>query len=84
MSMHIDYLDQVNEIQHDERKVKAIFNSFFHDYIVPEQETALREIEIRHQDFTYTASVILDLLCDLMKKTDDLENKLSKETDLSA
>ena len=76
--MSIDYLDQVNEIQHSERKVKAIFNSFVHDYIEPEKEQALVEIEIRHQDFSYTASVILDLLCELEKKTNALESDIIK------
>ena len=79
--MSIDYLDQVNELQHDERKAKAIINSFFHDYIEPEKETALRQISNNHQDFTYTASVILDLICSVISKTDELEKMIIKETD---
>ena len=79
--MSIDYLDQVNELQHDERKAKAIINSFFHDYIEPEKETAIRQIENNHQDFTYTASVILDLFFSVMKKTDELENMIRYEAE---
>lgn len=79
--MSIDYLDQVNELQHDERKAKAIIDSFFHDYITPEKETALRAIDLNHQNFTYTASVILDLICSVISKTDELERMIQRETD---
>ena len=79
--MSIDYLDQVNELQHDERKAKAIIDSFFHEYIVPEKETALRSIDLNHQNFTYTASVILDLICSVISKTDELEKMIQRETD---
>lgn len=81
--MSIDYLDQVNELQHDERKAKAILDSFFHSYIEPEKETALRAIEHDHQNYTYTASVILDLICSVISKTDELEKMISRETELS-
>lgn len=76
--MIIDYLDKVNDLQHDERKTKAILDSFFHAYIEPEKETALRAIEADHQNYTYTASVILDLVCNVIKRTDELEKMISK------
>ena len=76
--MGIEYLDQVNDLQNDERKAKAIIDSFFHAYIEPEKETALKAIEADHQNYTYTASVILDLICDVMKRTDDLEKMISR------
>ena len=76
--MIIDYLDKVNDLQHDERKTKAILDSFFHAYIEPEKETALRAIETDHQNYTYTASVILDLVCNVIKRTDELEKMISK------
>lgn len=79
--MSIDYLDQVNELQHDERKAKAILDSFFHAYIEPEKETALRAIDLNHQNFTYTASVILDLICSVISKTDELERMIQRETE---
>lgn len=83
VTMHIDVLDQVNELQHEERKLKAILNSFHHEYIEPEKETALRNIEYNHQDYSYTASVILDLICSVMKKTDDLERMIAGNTELN-
>ena len=79
--MSIDYLDQVNELQHDERKAKAIIDSFFHSYIEPEKETALRAIETDHQNYSYTASVILDLICSVISKTDELEKMIQREID---
>lgn len=76
--MSIDYLDQVNELQHDERKAKAILDAFFHAYIEPEKEIALRAIDQDHQNYSYTASVILDLVCNVIQKTDDLEVMICK------
>ena len=82
--MNLDYLDKVNDIQNEERKTKAIINSFWHTYIEPEKETAIREITINYEDFSYSAAVILDLVCDVMRLTDELELMISKETDQTA
>ena len=81
--MKIDYLDYVSELQYMELQTKAVFNAFFREFIEPEKEDALKEIDYNHEDFIFVASTVLELIRNLIEKTKELEDMMKEETEVS-
>lgn len=76
---NLEIMDRVNDLQHKARETKVIYDSFTHRFVDPVKEAAIKAVELEYTDYRYTASVVLELLCDVLKQIDDLEKAVQGE-----
>lgn len=74
-----EIVDRVTELQHKARQTKVIYDSFTHRFVDPVKDVAIKAVQLEYDDYRYTASVVLELLCDVLKQIDDLEKAAQGE-----
>lgn len=72
-------MDKLSDLEITLKQTKAILNSFSENYVNQTQSEILTQIQGQFETYTYTASVIADLVSKAIEQAEILDAELQKE-----